>query len=50
MPLARGGAGRGGALGGPVTRPAAVVGSAAAAGRGRYRREDRCDCRTGRGS
>ena len=41
MPLARGRRGRRGVIGGPVTRTAAVVGTAAVVKHGHDRRDDR---------
>jgi hypothetical protein len=45
MPLGPGRAGRRGVIGGPVTRTAAVVGTAAVVAHGHDRREDRRDDR-----
>lgn len=49
MPLGRGRADRQGVLGGPVTRTAAVVGTAAVVKHGHDRRDDRRDDRGDRG-
>ena len=48
MPLARGRRGRRGVIGGPVTRTAAVVGTAAVVKHGHDRRADRRDDRRDR--
>jgi hypothetical protein len=48
MPLARARVGRRGVIGGPVTRTAAVVGTAAVVHHGHERREDRREDRRDR--